>query len=66
MSTLIELAEQINLLFPIKDKALGKRYRIVDQLGGTTELEEASGKARYISTRALQNSAFWQINPAFY
>ena len=61
MSTLIELAEQINLLYPIHDKTQGKRYRIVDQLAGTIELEEVSGEARYISTKALKNSATWHV-----
>ncbi|MDM1696027.1 hypothetical protein [Thiopseudomonas alkaliphila] len=64
MSTLFELAEQINLLYPLQDKSLGKRYRIVDQMAGTTELEEANGKPRYIPTKALNNPELWQLSHA--
>ena len=61
MSTLTELAQQIALLYPLKDKTAGKRYRIVSELAGLTELEELGGKPRYIPTRALQDSAIWDL-----
>ncbi|MFT0213396.1 hypothetical protein VQ643_12450 [Pseudomonas sp. F1_0610] len=61
MTTLSELAEQIYRLYPLEDRNLGKRYRIVDQLGGTTELEEVSGTPRYVSTRNLQDPSLWKI-----
>lgn len=40
MSPLIELAQQIEQLYPLKDKKVGKRYRVVSELAGMTELEE--------------------------
>lgn len=61
MTTLSELAEQLYRLYPLEDCNLGKRYRIVDQLGGTTELEEVSGHARYVATRQLQDTTQWKV-----
>ncbi len=61
MSTLTELAQQIALLYPLKDKTAGKRYRIVNELAGLTELEEIGGKPRYIPTRSLQDSNLWDM-----
>ncbi|MNN13593.1 hypothetical protein D3C81_1266300 [compost metagenome] len=61
MSTLTELAQQIALLYPLRDKAAGKRYRIVNELAGLTELEEIGGKPRYIPTRALQDRKIWDL-----
>ena len=60
MSTLNELAEQISRLFPLEDTRYGIRYRIVDQLGGTTELEAATGQPRYVPTQALQDQRRWR------
>ena len=59
MTTLTELAEQIERLYPLRDKKAGKRYRIVDQLAGLTELEELGGAPRYIPSQALQDKAVW-------
>lgn len=61
MPTLTELAKHIAELYPLKDKAGGKRYRIVNQLAGLTELEEVSGKPRYVPTHALQDRAVWDL-----
>lgn len=61
MSTLTELAKQIAELYPLQDKSAGKRYRIVSELAGLTELEEVSGKPRYIPTRALQDDTVWDL-----
>lgn len=61
MPTLTELAKQIAELYPLKDKTAGKRYRIVNQLAGLTELEEVSGKPRYVPTRALQDDKLWDL-----
>lgn len=60
MSTLNELAEQITHLYPIEDIRHGIRYRIVDQLGGTTELEAVDGESRYVPTRTLDDQNLWQ------
>ena len=60
MSTLSELAEQICLLYPLEDTRDGNRYRIIDQLGGTTELETIDGESRYVSTRTLQDQDLWR------
>ena len=43
MSTLTELAQQIAQLYPLQDKRVGKRYRVVGELAGMTELEEING-----------------------
>jgi len=59
MSTLTELAQQIAALYPLQDKAAGKRYRIVSQLAGMTELEEISGVPRYVDTCQLNDQALW-------
>lgn len=59
MSTLTELAQQIAALYPLQDKAAGKRYRIVSQLAGMTELEEISGVPRYIDTCQLDDQTLW-------
>ncbi|NLY12282.1 MAG: hypothetical protein GXZ10_01545 [Gammaproteobacteria bacterium] len=60
MSTLNELAEQISLLYPIEDTRYGIRYRIVDQLAGTTELEAMNGQPRYVPTHSLQDQSIWK------
>ncbi|WP_313089339.1 hypothetical protein [Pseudomonas sp.] len=60
MSTLTELAQQIAALYPLQDKTAGKRYRIVSQLAGMTELEEISGLARYVDTCQLDDQALWE------
>ncbi len=62
MSTLNELAEQISLLYPIEDQVHGIRYRIVDQLGGTTELEAIDGESRYIPTHSLEDQSLWRLS----
>lgn len=61
MSTLTELARQIAELYPLKDKSAGKRYRIVSELAGLTELEEVGGKPRYIPTQALKDDTLWDL-----
>jgi hypothetical protein len=61
MSTISELAEQISRLYQLEDTRLGIRYRVVDQLGGTTELEATSGQPRYVATRALNDQRFWKL-----
>ena len=61
MSTLTELAQQIALLYPLRDKKAGKRYRIVSELAGLTELEELGGQPRYIPTRALKDRNLWDL-----
>ena len=55
MPTLYKLAEQIKDLYPLEDALQGIRYRIVDQLGGTTELEAINGEPRYVPTQSLQD-----------
>ncbi|MFC0711454.1 hypothetical protein [Azorhizophilus paspali] len=59
MSTLTELVEQIAQLYPLEDKRVGKRYRVVDELAGMTELEEVGGAPRYIRTAELQDRRLW-------
>lgn len=59
-----DLAQNIAQLYPLRDKRLDKRYRIVDELAGTTELEEITGKPRYVSTQELQNQQFWELGLA--
>ena len=61
MSTLTELATQIAELYPLKDKTAGKRYRILNQLAGLTELEEVSGQPRYIPTHTLKDQRLWDM-----
>ncbi|MOA50131.1 hypothetical protein D3C78_1731140 [compost metagenome] len=61
MTTLTELAKQIAELYPLQDKQAGKRYRIVGELAGLTELEEVGGRARYIPTRALKDARVWSL-----
>lgn len=61
MSTLTELAQQIAKLYPLQDKNAGKRYRVVYELAGMTELEEIDGSPRYIQTMALKNKQLWEI-----
>ena len=61
MSTLTELAKQIAELYPLRDKTAGKRYRNVNQLAGLTELEEVSGRRRYVPTRVLQDDKLWDL-----
>ncbi|MCP9339924.1 hypothetical protein [Stutzerimonas xanthomarina] len=60
MSTLTELAQQIAALYPLQDKTAGKRYRIVSQLAGMTELEEIGGMPRYIDTCQLDDKELWE------
>ncbi|MCG6539394.1 hypothetical protein MCB86_04800 [Pseudomonas sp. KSR10] len=64
MSTLTELAQQIAALYPLQDKTAGKRYRIVSQLAGMTELEEINGVPRYVDTRQLDDRQLWDSAPA--
>ncbi|QGZ29535.1 hypothetical protein [Stutzerimonas stutzeri] len=64
MSTLTELAQQIAALYPLQDKTAGKRYRIVSQLAGMTELEEISGVPRYVDTHQLADQRLWDGGPA--
>lgn len=61
MSTISELAEQISNLYPLEDTRLGIRYRVVDQLGGTTELEAICGQPRYVATRVLHDQRLWKL-----
>lgn len=61
MTTLTELAQQIALLYPLQDKKAGKRYRVVGELAGMTELEATNGEPRYIKTRSLQDTQAWQV-----
>lgn len=60
MSTLTELAEQISQLYPLEDTRHGIRYRIVDQLAGTTELEAIDGESRYVNTHSLSDQRLWR------
>ena len=60
MSTLTELAQQIAQLYPLRDKQAGKRYRVVGELAGMTELEEINGEPRYIRTLALKDHRVWK------
>ncbi len=55
-----ELAELISRLYPLHDKQRDKRYRVIGELAGTTELEEMSGQPRYVQTRALRDQTIWQ------
>lgn len=59
MSTLTELAQQLVALYPWQDKTAGKRYRIVNQLAGMTELEEIGGLPRYVDTCQLDDRNLW-------
>ena len=61
MSTLTELAQQIAKLYPLRDKRVGKRYRVVGELAGMTELEEINGEPRYIQTLALKDRQRWDL-----
>lgn len=61
MPTLDKLAEQIKDLYPLEDALQGIRYRIVDQLGGTTELEAINGEPRYVPTLSLQDQRIWRL-----
>lgn len=61
MSTLTELAQHIAQLYPLQDKRAGKRYRVVGELAGMTELEEINGEPRYIQTLALKDRQSWDI-----
>ena len=61
MSTLTELAPQTAQLYPPKDRRAGKRYRVVGELAGMTELEEINGEPRYIRTLALKDRQVWDI-----
>ena len=56
MSTLTELAQQIAKLYPLKDKRVGKRYRVVGELAGMTELER--------STASRATSVRWRSKTA--
>jgi len=57
-----DLARQIAQLYPLQDKKAGKRYRIVDELAGTTELEETTGRPRYVPTRVLEDRQLWDLD----
>lgn len=59
MSTLTELAQHIAALYPLRDRVAGKRYRIVNQLAGMTELEELNGAPRYVDTHQLADRNLW-------
>ena len=61
MSTLTELAQHIAQLYPLQDKYAGKRYRVVGELAGMTELEEINGEPRYIQTLALKDRQRWDL-----
>ncbi len=61
MSTLTELAQHIAQLYPLQDKRVGKRYRVVGELAGMTELEEINGEPRYIQTLALKDRQRWDL-----
>lgn len=62
MSTLNELAEQVDRLYPLKDTHRGIRYRIVNQLAGTTELEAVNGQPRYVPTLSLRDRTLWKLS----
>ena len=62
MTTLIELAQHIENLYPLKDKQAGTRYRFVNQSAGLTELEELGGKPRYVPSQALQDGTLWDAS----
>ncbi|MBF0675170.1 hypothetical protein [Pseudomonas sp.] len=51
MTTLIELAQHIENLYPLKDKQ-----------AGLTELEELGGKPRYVPSQALQDGTLWDAS----
>lgn len=59
-----DIAREIAQLYPLRDKRAGKRYRIVDELAGTTELEEINGRPRYVATRELNNRQIWDLDLA--
>ncbi|HTN29855.1 MAG TPA: hypothetical protein VL178_03340 [Pseudomonas sp.] len=61
MSTLTELAQHISQLYPLTDKSAGRRYRIVNQLAGLTELEDTSGRPRYIASWQLRDRSRWEM-----
>lgn len=61
MTTLTELAQHIAQLYPLQDKKAGKRYRVVGELAGMTELEALDGEPRYIQTRALKDKQVWDL-----
>lgn len=56
-----KLSDQINRLYPLQDKRQGIRYRVVDELGGTTELEAIGGQPRYVPTHTLQDQNLWHL-----
>ncbi|MBB3101940.1 hypothetical protein [Azomonas macrocytogenes] len=61
MTTLTELAEQIAKLYPLHDKKADKRYRVVGELAGMTELEGTNGEPRYIQTHVLKDKKVWHL-----
>ncbi len=61
MSTMDKLSEQINRLYPLEDAIQGIRYRVVDQLAGTTELEAIGGEPRYVPTHTLKDQNLWRM-----
>lgn len=61
MSTLTELAQYIAQLYPLMDKSAGRRYRIVHQLAGLTELEDTSGQPRYVASQLLRDRSRWEM-----
>ncbi len=60
MSSITELARLVVELYPLCDKQAGKRYRVVRELAGLTELEEVSGKPRYVPSATLRDARFWE------
>jgi hypothetical protein len=61
MSTLTELAQHILLLYPLTEKSAGRRYRIVSELAGLTELEDTSGRPRYVASQQLRDRSRWEL-----
>jgi len=61
MSSLTELIQQIAQLYPLEDKRAGKRYRVVCELAGMTELEDSGGEPRYIRTAELKDRRLWSL-----
>lgn len=60
MSSITELARLVVELYPLRDKQAGKRYRVVRELAGLTELEEVCGRPRYVQSASLRDSSLWE------
>ncbi|MCL7462398.1 hypothetical protein [Pseudomonas sp. NW5] len=60
MSSITELARLLAELYPLHDKQVGKRYRVVRELAGLTELEEVGGQARYVASASLRDARQWE------